>query len=232
MARIFTLGTLVTRAQERVDMVNQSLLSTTEFKGHLSTVYGEMYSEILATGLRHFETTKTLTTTGSGADFDLPNDFLSVIGLDYIVDTQGHRRHLRELMAQERNIYRGASASDAQAYAIVGDKTITLYPTPPAAQTYELVYVPQPKDLSTAADSTELDVITPDGEAFLLWGVAVLALAKEESDVQLALLERERMRERVREWAVLRALNQPRRYMMEGELDEYEPGEWRMVDRW
>ncbi len=231
MARIFTLGSLVTRAQQRCDMENQTLLSTAEFKGHLSTVYGEMYSEILATGLRHFETTKTITTTGA-ASFTLPADFLSVIGMDYVVDTQGHRRHLRELMAQERNIYRGASASDAQAFAIVGDKTVTMYPTPPTAQTYEFVYVPQPKDLSTAANSTQVDVVTPDGEAFLLWGVAVLALGKEESDIQLALMERERMRERVREWATLRALNQPRRVMVESELDEYEPGEWRMVDRW
>jgi hypothetical protein len=60
------------------------------------------------------------------------------------------------------------------------DDTIHLYPTPPSNQLYELRYVPQPPDLSTFADSDVIDVVTPDGDAFLVWGTVVMALSEVE----------------------------------------------------
>lgn len=214
MARTFTLGTLVTRAKQRADMENATFIADAEWKGIVSSAYAELFSLLAASGLRYFESVDTVTTDGSAA-YALPADFLSSIGVDYVVNAQGSRRQLEELMAQERNLYTGASSSgEAVAYSLVGTD-LTFYPTPPTSQDYEHRYIPQPADLSDSADGTSVDVVTPDGEQFLIWYAAVMALSKEESDVRVAMAERERFRQRVEEWAVLRSLHSPRRLIVD-----------------
>lgn len=221
------MSTLVTRAQQRCDMEYQDNISDSEWKGMLSTSYAELYSIVAESGLRYFETTQTYTTDGT-ADYAEPDDHMATVGLDY-VDTQGDRRALYEIMAQERNRFSSVTGGQyAVAYAFIDDE-LRLYPTPPSGQTYELVYVPQPPDLSSLADAYQVDVVTPDGEAFLLWATAVQALAKEESDTSLARAEREAARERVYNWAVLRALNSPRRKIVDSDpnLDyDIDPASW------
>jgi predicted amidohydrolase YtcJ len=69
------------------------------------------------------------------------------------------------------------SGSQALFYAHVDDR-IYLYPTPPTAQTYSLLYVPQAPDVSGFASDECVDVYCPDGEACLIWGVAALAKIK------------------------------------------------------
>jgi hypothetical protein len=209
-------------------MENQSFLSDAEWKGHLSSAYGELYSEIVATGLRHFEEEDTITTDG-GSSYPLPRNFLSTIGVDYQVTTAGQRAEIPELMAQERNMFAGVTgASSARGYSLVGagPRPLELYPAPPTGQTYYHLYVPQPRDLVDMADNTDIDVVTPDGEEFLLWSVAAIALAKEQSDNSVQKEERERTRARVVEWATLRALNQPRRRVVAEELWAYQDGDW------
>ena len=203
---------------------------SSEWKGLISTVYAELYSEIVSTGLRHFEKTHTITTDGTDK-YALPADFMVHLGMDYQWDTQGHTRPLREQMAQERHRFAGASGnSEAVAFAIVGtgtatgSKPIELYPKPTTGKTYKLIYIPQPADLSTAADSTLVDVVTPAAEEFIICGVVFLAKDKEESDVTTIHAERERHRARVIDWARLRAFNQPRRQMVDEEFDEYDGG--------
>lgn len=230
MPRLIRADTLVTRGKQRADMENTTFVADTEWKFHLSTAYAELYSILVASGLRYFERTATLVTKASRATYPLPADFLSGIGLDYLVSaTTGERRELVELMAQERNVYAGLTGSaEARAFAYVGPNLV-LYPQPPAGQSYEIVYVPQPADLSDVADTDEIDVVTPDGEAFLLWSMAVIARDKEESDITTAMAERERARARVEEWSTLRALNSPRRRIVADELASYryDAGDWR-----
>lgn len=226
MPRTFTLGTLVTRAQQRCDMENSSLIGTTEWKGIISSAWAELYAMIAESGMRYFETTSTINTTGV-ANYALPTDHLSTIGLDYLPSgTTGVRYEVPELMAQERNYYSGISGQWARGFAMVGANVI-LYPTPPAGQVYVLTYIPQPTELSASADATNVDVVTPDGEAFLLWNAAVVALAKEESDASLARAEREAARERVMSWATLRALHNGRRPIAQDVLGDRDPAEWR-----
>lgn len=205
MARTFTLVTLVGRAKQRCDMEGQELISDSEWKGYISTAYADLVGTVAETGLRHFEDTEDYTGDGT-ADYALPADHLSTIAVDFVNGTQ--RRELFELMAQERNMYAGVTG-EAQAYAVIGSN-LYLYPTP-ASGTYRLTYVPQPTDLSSSADATAVDVVSPDGEAFLLWHVAVQALAKEGSDTSLARQEREEARIRLANWASLRSLHSSRR---------------------
>lgn len=225
--RKFTVTNLLLRAQQRADMEDQDFILDPEWLFHLSTAYAELHSLLVASGMRYFEKKQTITTIASTAAYALPDDFLSSLAIDRIVNaTTGERRELRELMVQERNLYSGLqSAAEARAFSYVG-ADIVLYPTPPASQTYEHWYVPQPTDFGDANGETKIDVVTPDGEAFLLWAMCVLARDKEEADVSSAMAERERARARVEEWATLRALHAPRRHQVADENDYYEPGDW------
>jgi hypothetical protein len=212
-------------------MENQGHISTSEWKEMLSTAYAELYAILAESGMRYFETEATVTTTGV-ASYALPAGHLSTVGVDYLVSAStGERRQLEELMAQERNMFTGAGASWASAYALVGSNLV-LYATPPTGQTYYHIYVPQPADLSAAADATSVDVVTPDGEGFLTWAVAVMALAKEESDAGLARAEREAARNRVMEWSALRSLNTPRRRVVGPCLYQGDPGDYPWRGDW
>lgn len=223
MSRLLELGTIVTRAQQRADRENDGHISAAEWKSLVSEQYGDLYSVVAESGLRHFETTSTITSTGA-LYYTLPADHLSTVGIARILATTSMGAppadvpsrfglELREAMAQEHSLVSGATG-EARYYAIVGEN-IWLYPTPPSGQTYQLRYIPQAPDLADGADDDEIDVVTPDGEAFLLWGVAVKARAKSDENVELAIMEREAARARLTEWAVMRAFHQPRRRIVD-----------------
>lgn len=219
MPRRYTMGALVTRCQQRADLENDG--HVTEWKALISEQYGDLYSIVAASGLRYFETEATITATGA-ASYAEPDDHLATVGLDH-VDSAGTRRPLAEIMVQERHRWIGLTG-EAFAFALVDDR-ILLYPKP-ATGTYILIYIPQPPDLSSYADATVVDVVTPDGEAFLVWGVTVKALAKSEADVSLAIAEREAARTRLATWAALRSFNQPRRIPEYGDYDPIDPSAW------
>lgn len=219
MARNVTLGTLVTRCQQRADLENDSHVSASEWKALISEMNGEMQLLVAETGMRYFETEATI----SLSTFALPSDHLATVGVDFVMDAAGRRRSLVETMAQERSAVKGQTG-EAWFYALVA-QTIELYPVP-GTGTYKHIYVPQPPDISASADGTNVDVITPDGEAFIIWGVAVKALAKSESDVRLAMTEREAARERLRSWAQLRSFNTPRRAVGASSALPYEEGDY------
>ena len=228
MARNFTLGALVTRCRERSDMEAGGLIDDTEFKGYISTVYAELHELLSQSGLRFFESIQTITSVTDNGDgggyIALPADYLGTIGVDYQYSTN-ERRELREIMAQERNLYGGSNAGEAYAYAIVGANLI-LYPKPASSQTYKHHYNPMPTDLSASADATVVDVVVPAGEDFVIWGVVRMALAKEESDTSMAERSFERARMRIEEAAQLRAITSPRRRIVDDEQMLYDPADF------
>jgi hypothetical protein len=215
---------LVARSQELVDMENQGNISTTTWKSFLSSQYAQLWGIVAAAGLRYFETSETVTTTGA-ASYQEPASHLSTVGVERVVNAQC-RRPLRELMAQEEYLFH-RTGQEAVAWTLVDDQ-LYLYPTPPSGQTYNWRYIPQPPDLTTANDADLIDVVTLDGESFLLWGAAVRALSKQEKDTRDAVREREMARERVEEWASLRSLHSQRRRIVDE--DDWGrvryPGDW------
>jgi len=221
--RNVVLSALVTRCQQRADLENDNHITTAEWKGLISEMNGELQLLVAETGMRYFETEATITATGA-ASYTLPSDHLATIGVAFVLDAAGRRRWLDELMVQERTAVIGQTG-EAYFYELTA-QTIILYPKPTSGS-YPHLYIAQPPDLSGAADGTNVDVVTPDGEAFLIWGVAVKALAKSESDVRLAMAERDAARERLRNWAQLRSFNTPRRRVTVPLDDEVrEPGGW------
>lgn len=219
MPRIFDIVTMVNRCKQRCDQENSSHISDGEWKALLSESYGDLYSVVAGTGLRYFEYNTTITTDGS-ASYDEPTDILSTISVTRTM-TDGTSYELTEAMPQEQPFFGGVTG-DARYYCQIDDQ-LFLFPTPPSGQTYVWRYIGQPPDLSTYDDDDLIDVVTPDGEAFLIWATAVKALAKSESDVQLAMMEREATRARLEEWAQLKAFTQPRRQIA---VDEYGGSPW------
>lgn len=208
------MGDIRTRCQRRADLENNSHIVNDEWAALISEQYGELWSIASSTGLRYFETTFLITTDGS-LSYQEPVSHFETVGVDHIIDTVGRRRELSEAQSQDISRLRGLTG-DAYKYAHIDDQ-IWLYPTPPAGQTYEMLYVPQPTDLSGYADSDIVDLSTPDGEAFLIWGVAVKALAKSETNTELAVAEREAARIRFTEACILKALTSSRHREVRGQ---------------
>lgn len=224
MPRQYRLDDLRLRCQRRSNKENDPSIATPEWNMMISEQYGDLYSEVEKTGMLHFRSTLTITASGA-ANYAAPADYLATIALNRIINvTTGDKRPMDELMIQEESRWAG-QIGDAQCFTLIGS-TITLYPNP-SSGTYELQYMPQSPDLSTAADSTQVDVVNADGEAFLIFGVAVKALMKAEADVQLYMVERESARKRLVEWATLKAFTQPRRPQYRRSINErLAAGDW------
>jgi hypothetical protein len=209
MARNFTLLTLVNRARKRVDMENDDSISAAEWKELVAEIYDELHACLVETGCRAFEAVQNITAQTTA----LPSDWLSTIGVDYVHNvTTDERRELYELMVQERNALRGR-VEEAQFYE-VADGNLVLWPAPPAGQTYKHLYVPVPTDYSASADGTNIDVVTPHGDKFIIWGVTMLACHKVERDPRDAERRFETYREKVYEWGVLQHLNATKRQVV------------------
>jgi hypothetical protein len=183
-------------------MENSSLISDSEWNALISEVYGELFSEVAASIERYFESVATVTATGA-TSYDEPTDHLSTIRIAR-VDSSGRQCHLKELRSQDEVHFIGARGSDAAYWALVDDQ-LFLYPNP-SSGSYKWYYLPQPPDLASYADGDLVDVYCPAGLKFLVWGVAAIALAKAESNSQLALQKQEQARDEVQYWAANRNL--------------------------
>lgn len=206
MPRRLEMSVIRERCQRRADLEGDDHISDAEWDALISEKYGELHGIVSGAGLRYFETTSTITATGA-TSYDEPDDHMATVGFDHVA-ADGTLRPLTELMAHERDMY-AADTGDAYYFALVDDQ-IYLRPNP-ASGTYRMLYIPQAPDLSEYADADLVDVVNADGEAFLIWGVSVLAKSKSESDVQLAMQREEAARERLLEWAVQRSMSEGRR---------------------
>lgn len=230
MPRRYTVLDIVGRCRARCDEigVDSGPIDDNGWAQFASEQYGDTYSVVAHSGMEYFEYTSSITTDG-GFVYDEVADHLSTVNLSY-VDSSGQRRDLEEVMAQERSRLAGRTGDYATSFALVDDK-IYLYPTPPAGQTYELRYIAQPPELTIRNfDETLMvvDVVTPDGLAMMVWGTLVKAASALEFDPTLAISEREAARQRLEEWAALRAFNQPRRPQSDfPEFREPHPDDWR-----
>ena len=226
MAHSVAMGTLVTRSKRRANKENDDSIEATEWKAMISELYGELQAVVAESGLRYFETIADIVATGAAA-YSLPTDHHATIGINFLVNSAGVLRPLRELMVQER-ASRAGRTGEAFEYEISGT-SIVFYPNP-ASGTYKHVYVPQPTDVSAYADGTSIDLVSVFGEKFVIFGAAALAKNKSESDLQFVMVERDKARAELSSWACLRAFNNPRRVIaLDDDYGEFpfDPGDWR-----
>jgi hypothetical protein len=233
MPRNLLMQDLVLRAQRRIDREGDSAIGPAEWKALISEQFGHLYTDVVKAGWSYYDTTSTITANGA-ASYALPSDNDVIIGVDRVLST-GQIYQLDELMTQERNAFAGLTG-DAAAYRIVG-QTLVLLPRPTSG-TYTLWYVPQSPDISSLADTSSVDVVTADGEAFLIYGVAAKAAAKLREDPSLHLAERDAAEQRFIEDVSQRALMNPRRRVvmrspiLDGGLGDWGDGLWNDPGSW
>lgn len=225
MPRRILMGELVTRCAQHADKTGDSHIEAPEWKSRISLKYGELWGIVSGAGLRYFEKKSTINANGAASYLE-PEDHLSTIGMDY-VRSDGTRTEIYELMISERNALAGM-VGDARYFELVDDE-IRLYPRP-SSGTYELLYIPQPTNLTQYADDGVVDVVNEAGEAMLIWGVAAGAKDKSESDLRYCLDQEREAKVRLRDWAINRSLTQPRRRVITdlAELGALRQGDWRL----
>lgn len=208
-----------TACKRRANMENDDSVSPAEWNSYISEIYGELYEEVAGTGLRYFEYEETFTTDGT-AYLDEPSDMLSLVdSLELVLDSSGRCRRLRPIRSQERASFVGRTG-DPCAYEFVDDR-LYLYPTPEAGKELTLRYVAQSPDLSGYDDGETIDVVTAAGEAFLIWGVAAIAKAKDERFVDFAEAQKEKARARLVNWAANKLSSEPSRPFIDDGADDF-----------
>lgn len=223
MPRLLLMSDIVLRCKRRADLEGQTVIGDPEWKALISEQYGQMYAIVVKSGMRYFESSATLTANGA-TSYALPSDHDETVGIDRTIDNSGRKVQLAEFMIQERNEWSGQTG-DAMAYSLVA-QTIVLFPRPTSG-TYTHVYVPQSPDISALADASTVDVVTADGEAFLIYGVSTKAKAKLDADPRLDIAERDAAMGRFAEDVEMRALVNPRRRIVIPS-----PGAGGVSDRW
>jgi hypothetical protein len=221
MPRRMTMLAIRDRCKQLADLENSSTPSDAMWNGFASQKFGELHGVVCDTGSRYFETSSTITATGA-ASYDEPDDHRSTVGMDRS-ESGGKRVQVFELMTAERNIYAGQTGS-ARYFAHVDDQ-IYLYPNP-SSGTYYYLYVPQAPDLSSYADADLVDVCDESGEAFLIWGVVAMALAKLEQNAMFALDQEAKAKDRLVSWAARRMMYEPRRRVVDSWCEPGVHDEW------
>lgn len=226
MARTISIGTLVTRARQRWGSEGDQQLDDPEVKSLISEYYGELHALVSDKGARYFETEATVTATGS-ATYVLPDDHFATIGVDLVLSgTTGPRRPVwGPIGPRDRSYLVGLSGSGSASFWAEEGANLALYPAP-ASGTYKHLYVPQPTDFATAADSGMVDVINVYGERLLLWGVASVAQHKGSISQQRAVDEHERAKADLEYWACQRAVMQPMYTIPDDVIEALRCGRW------
>lgn len=227
MPRRLTMGTIVTRAKQAADLETDDSIASAIWKWFASMVYGELWPEAsLGAQKRYFETSTTITATGA-TGYTEPTDHFATVRVTR-VDASGKEYELRELRTGEEVAYKGR-VGEACGWTLVDDQLV-LHPKP-SSGSYKWYYQQQPTDLSAFADADVVDVIVPAGEPFMIWGVAAMALARQQKNVQLALQMKEQARAQVQWQASNRNATEVRtRGPVEYDDDDLRaPGDW---DRW
>ncbi len=207
MPRLIEMGTLILRCQQRADKFGDDHIGgsdSAEWHRLISEVYGaDVFQVVADTGLRYFETTATLTTTGA-AYVSEPSNIAKVIRLDYI--DSASKRHKVQPAGSHQQVWLDALTGDTALYFAVVDDRVYLYPLPATGQTYEMLYIPQAPDLSGYASDACVDVVSADGVACVIWGVAALAKVKASQDASLHLQKQAEHRHRLEGWAADRLI--------------------------
>jgi len=173
MARSFTLAQIRSRVRQLADIEDSTFISDSEVNSYISESYAELYDLLLSSGLSYFESSDSITGTGS-ATYSLPADYYGTVRIDR--DAGDYLVPLRPIGPNEVPNFSEASNQFAVAYRVVGSN-VTLYP-PPSSGTYKHLYIPAPDDL-------DVDTETVDGvsgwEQYVIYDAAIKCMEKEES---------------------------------------------------
>jgi hypothetical protein len=214
MARTVTKADLRLRARRMANMEFSDFIEDSDFDAIVSQAYTDLVDELAKNAIHLFEVTDTIVTDGVTNTYDLPDDFYRMLALEYSIGECMYG--VEEVAFVDRNHVRTPLRGYARGYRVVGDQ-IVLYPPQLAANTYTIVYVPAPADLTDMADDTIVNGIAGWDELIVTMA-AMDALRREGSDVSDLEKKEFKLRARIREAAANLAQGVHRRG---GDRDRY-----------
>lgn len=198
MARKVTLLELKNQSRIRADKVGSGFIQNDELIAYINSSACELYDLLVgAYGNDYFLQSHTFTTVFNQSNYDLPDDFYKMVGLDYLIGPD-NALTLKPYQFNERNRYRQGTYWNAISGAAgprykINPSTLSLLPIPDGAYNLELWYIPAcPKMVE---DTDGFDGIN-GWEEFIIIDAAIKMLQKEESDTSL--LEKQKMQIMIR----------------------------------
>lgn len=181
-----TLAELVAGAKELADQVEDPQNDEDVWKSWVNQGVQELHRIVRTAFEDTFFETIDFTLAGATYQYALPDDFLSIRGLDFMPDTT-NRATVHRFNFAERNtvgggafapqLYPGQGAA-GRTYRVVSRTKLIIEPQEVASGPYRLYYVPQPVALAEDDDDLE-DALAPFAE-YVEIVTAIKAVAKEK----------------------------------------------------
>ena len=196
-----TLANLITGVRRRADMVGSTFVSDAEVVDYINVAMAEIH-DILVTKFEDYYVTSTTYELPGAGRFDLPSTFYKALGVDF--DVGGINYRLKPYHFQERAMYNSpgmvASTITNTLYHIQGSQ-IKFIPNPTVSGTVTLHFVPEPTYFSATATDEEIVAVAPQVakgyEEYVIIDAAIKCLQKEESDVQVLLVQKQQQLQRL-----------------------------------
>jgi hypothetical protein len=210
-----------TRARQKADLVNSNFISAAEILAYVNEAFFNFYDLITHSFEDYNLTGPTSFSISSGANtYTLPADFYKLVGVDrslgggdyYALDRYSWSRRNRY---SRSNYYNGTRVNRLM-YRITGSD-LRVLPEQDAPGDYQLWYIP----LATALTSTSDTIERYNGfEELIVIDTAIKMLSKEESDVSLLLMERQKQEKRLQKMLIDRDIASSDR--IEDAYEEYD----------
>src|SRR5574343_299109 len=193
---LVTLSAFRDRARQRADMVNSRFVTDAELNNYINASIDELYDLLIASrGENYYVKSYSFTTTTNVDSYALPEDFLKLMGVDYVTSTT-QAITLKAFRWQEINRFIQPFYNTRNynlMYQVRGENLVFI-PTPNGNQQIKLWYIPRAIDLSADTDSFEG---INGWEEYVVIDAAIKMRVKEESPVDELLLAKQDMKARI-----------------------------------
>ena len=211
-----TLQNLIDRVRQRADMEGSTFVTDAEVIGYINVAMAEIHDILVDRYEDYYVSTEPFTLPADNPG-TLPDAFYKALGVDF--DTGGTTYRLRRFSFQERNVYNSPAMVAGRVtntlYAIQGAE-IKFIPSPTVSGTATLYYVPEAQQFATSGSGfmdvtvvTKAPAVAFGYEEYVVVDAAIKCLQKEESDVQMLMVQKQQLKERIENAASNRDQGEP-----------------------
>jgi hypothetical protein len=204
------------QARALADMTNTNFVTNAEANVLLNQAIAELWSMLTTADPQRYMLTTTINLVAGTREYTLPNDFMALIGVDWV---NGNDRYPLEPFAlndRAAGAYAGVTSLDpwtpAMRYdvrysGITGAGVRLVFDRDPPVGSVQVLYVQAPQLL--VADGDTFDGIA-GWEDYAVLDVAIKMLAKEESDPGVYVAQQARLEQRIKALAGKRDIGRAR----------------------
>ena len=201
-----TLQNLIDRVRQRADMEGSTFVSDAEVITYINVAMAEMHDILVQRYEDYYVNTEVFTMPigTEGVDDVLPTDFYKALGVDF--ELGGTTYRLRRFSFQERNQFNSPAVVAGRVTNTlyqIRDNLIKFIPNPTVSGTVTLFYVPESQQFATDGTDDAVMVVTKAPqvargyEEYVVVSAAINCLQKEESDIQILLVQKQQLKERI-----------------------------------